>query len=187
MLCCISGSGIPNKRSSASDTPSDKEYDEDSDIDEHVNTVRQHSLDVTENPKQHREESETKRGDSNGLSFLSKLPIPIKCEECGHTFHSNASFAIHQRKHTGERPFVCDECGLGFTQKGNLSRHKQTHLDSKPFKCDQCSYATKRKDALLTHKSTHFLNKRYKCTYCSQVKKTFFFLDQVNIVLPKSV
>ncbi|XP_078475573.1 uncharacterized protein LOC144736803 [Lampetra planeri] len=50
------------------------------------------------------------------------------CPTCGKSFSSSSALQIHERTHSGERPFACGVCGRAFTTKGNLKVHMGTHV-----------------------------------------------------------
>ncbi|XP_036387692.1 sal-like protein 4 [Megalops cyprinoides] len=52
------------------------------------------------------------------------------CKTCGKNFSSTSSLQIHERTHTGEKPFACTICGRAFTTKGNLKVHMGTHMEN---------------------------------------------------------
>ncbi|KAF7666913.1 hypothetical protein LDENG_00087370 [Lucifuga dentata] len=93
-----------------------------------------------------------------------------RCEDCGKVFKSHLFLKIHQRTHTGEKPFRCLTCGNAFTQKHSLLVHQRMHTGEKPFVCTVCSKALSTKHSLQEHMNLHQKQKSFSCDECG---KTF--------------
>ncbi len=65
------------------------------------------------------------------------------CSLCSKVFSNHYNLKVHQKIHTGEKPYKCEFCGKSFVQKTNLKMHVRTHTGEKPYKCGLCdkSYA----------------------------------------------
>ena len=57
-----------------------------------------------------------------------KRPKNHICDKCGASFDRPNKLQIHNRIHTGDKPYSCEICGKCFNQKQNLKSHMVTHL-----------------------------------------------------------
>ncbi|XP_059044892.1 zinc finger protein 58-like isoform X2 [Achroia grisella] len=104
-----------------------------------------------------------------------------KCSTCNKEFRMKATFKahmrfhtnycvceIHERRHTGERPYVCDHCGATFHRRSNLVQHIAIHLPEKNFQCDMCPKRLKSRKFLQIHKHNAHTGRRYGylCAVC---------------------
>ncbi|XP_072313081.1 zinc finger and BTB domain-containing protein 24 [Eucyclogobius newberryi] len=91
-----------------------------------------------------------------------------RCDQCEKVFKSHIFLQIHQRTHTGEKPFRCSVCGHGFTQKHSLIVHQRAHTGERPFVCSVCSKALCTKNSLQDHMKLHEDKRSFRCDKCDR-------------------
>uniref|UniRef100_A0A182RAT1 Zinc finger protein n=1 Tax=Anopheles funestus TaxID=62324 RepID=A0A182RAT1_ANOFN len=87
---------------------------------------------------------------------------PFRCEVCDKTFHTNRTLLSHRSCHiTGQHR--CKLCGLVFNRKENLNRHIMLKHGEATIQCDLCPKKFKTVTVLNIHKLSHTGEKRFKC------------------------
>lgn len=80
---------------------------------------------------------------------------PFKCPRCEKSFKCSSQLDYHERIHSEDRPYKCPECEKGFRSSSNLLIHERIHTGERPFKCSECSKGFKRRSHLVIHQRVH--------------------------------
>lgn len=104
------------------------------------------------------------------------------CHECGKSFGSRSSQQIHNRIHTGERPYGCRYCWKAFADGGTLRKHERIHTGEKPYVCVVCPRAFNQRVVLREHIRSHHSGSVCKPGYSTPV----YLCPVCNIVTANS-
>ncbi|XP_041654484.1 telomere zinc finger-associated protein [Cheilinus undulatus] len=102
----------------------------------------------------------------------------VQCPICDKSFKSKYYLKVHNRRHTGERPFGCVKCGKRYFRKENLLIHEVRDCTKvQTYTCVTCSAIFKGKEELRLHIVSHTGNMPYKCATCSEQ-----FMNKKNLM-----
>ncbi|KAM6364633.1 uncharacterized protein J5M81_015454 [Pluvialis apricaria] len=94
------------------------------------------------------------------------------CSQCGKSFTRRFNLRLHQKLHSGERPYGCPECGLRFTNTSHLIVHQRIHTGERPYRCHACGKGFTMSSKCLEHERTHSGEAPYRCARCGSCYRT---------------
>ncbi|XP_068453484.1 telomere zinc finger-associated protein [Clinocottus analis] len=93
----------------------------------------------------------------------------VQCPICEKSFKSKYYLKVHNRRHTGERPFGCLKCGKRYFRKENLLLHEiRDCAKVQTYTCVTCSSTFNGKEELRLHVVTHTGDMPHKCSTCPE-------------------
>ncbi|XP_013135854.1 PREDICTED: zinc finger protein 585B-like [Papilio polytes] len=90
-----------------------------------------------------------------------------KCSFCDYKASNAEQVKIHERLHTGERPFSCGQCDAEFHRKSSYLQHIAIHLPEKTVQCSQCPARFKSLTLMRIHLHRHRAPQyTFRCALC---------------------
>ena len=106
----------------------------------------------------------------------------LQCYYCKKYFAKNSKLIIHERIHTGEKPYQCNSCDKCFISPSGLNRHEKIHNADKPYQCTSCSKCFKISSHLKKHKRIHSSKKPFQCTRCNKCFENLSEMEKHELV-----
>ncbi|XP_058386783.1 zinc finger imprinted 2 [Diceros bicornis minor] len=99
-----------------------------------------------------------------------------RCEFCERTFTTKSAREIHERIHTGKKPFECKQCGEAFYLMPHLTRHQRSHCSEKSSGCNEGGKSFIQHANVRGRVKIHRQEDYYECFQCGKA-----FIQNVHL------
>lgn len=89
-----------------------------------------------------------------------------RCRLCSYSSRYRHHVTLHERTHSGEKPFQCRVCGKVFAQSSHLEVHERIHTRERRYRCNMCTKSFRHSCSLIAHQRVHTGERPYECDIC---------------------
>uniref|UniRef100_A0A1A7XT88 Zinc finger and BTB domain containing 48 n=1 Tax=Iconisemion striatum TaxID=60296 RepID=A0A1A7XT88_9TELE len=137
------------------------------DTDEEYFPIAENSSTSVSTPAAQKHSALSKTNDKNVAAAENK--DPVMCSICNKSFKSKYYLKVHNRRHTGDKPFGCLKCKKKYFRKENLLIHESRDCSrGLTYACSTCSSNFNTKEALRVHVVTHTGQMPHQCLTCNE-------------------
>lgn len=93
------------------------------------------------------------------------------CNYCPRKLKTREAQVLHERSHTGEKPFACrtEGCEKRYASITDRRRHEMaSHTGERPHRCSYCVASFVRKRQLTIHERKHTGERPFVCNRCGK-------------------
>lgn len=100
---------------------------------------------------------------------VKRQKVSKKCKVCGKEYARKKELEMHERSHTGEKPYPCSYCNKSFASTSSRSTHIRGHEKRWNHVCSYCGKGFVQKNNFLYHvQKQHTGERPFPCTQCEK-------------------
>ncbi|XP_052871727.1 zinc finger protein 177-like [Anopheles cruzii] len=99
---------------------------------------------------------------------LRCLVQSFQCTQCDKSYSTQSTLRLHERTHTGERPFVCAVCNKSYKTASLRTAHMESHIEGKTFECGICGKFLQTGMSYRNHIRRHREERCHGCDVCDK-------------------